>query len=146
MDEMGFLFGQDYLWKFIDTLGIRRRRALKRFNVNSDSSIDSSKFPRVLRLKPGEFVEVRSEDEILSTLTGAKYKGLSFMPEMLRFCGGNFKVLKRVERYNVEGGETRSIRPRNTVLLDRVFCDGTWHGGCDRTCYCLWREKWLKRV
>ena len=146
MDEIEALFGQDYLWKFIDKLGIRRRRALKRFDENSDSSVDSSEIPRVLRLKPGEFVEVRSEDEILSTLTGAKYKGLSFMPEMLRFCGGKFRVLKRVERYNVEGAETRSIKPRNTVLLDGVFCDGSWHGGCDRTCFCLWREKWLKRV
>ena len=146
MDVMEFLFGQDYLWKIIDKLGIRRRRALKRFSENRDSSIDSSKIPRVLRLKPGEVVRVRSEDEILSTLTGAKYKGLSFMPEMLRFCGEKFKVLKRVERYIVEGGETRSIRPKNTVLLDGVFCDGSWHGGCDRTCYCLWREKWLKRI
>ena len=146
MDVMEFLFGQDYLWKIIDKLGIRRRRALKRFSENRDSSIDSSKIPRVLRLKPGEVVRVRSEDEILSSLTGAKYKGLSFMPEMLRFCGEEFKVLKRVERYIVEGGETRSIRPKNTVLLDGVFCDGSWHGGCDRTCYCLWREKWLKRI
>jgi len=146
MDEMGVLFGQDYLWKFVDRLGVRRRRALKRFEVRGDSSVDSSEIPRVLGLKPGDVVEVRSEDEILSTLTGAKYKGLSFMPEMLRFCGEKFRVLKRVERYNVEGTETRSIRPRNTVLLDGVFCDGSWHGGCDRTCFCLWREKWLKRV
>ena len=146
MHEIEFLFNQDYLWKFIDKLGIRRRRALKRFNENRDYSIDSSEIPGVLHLKPGEFVEVRSEKEIFSTLNGAKYKGLSFMPEMLKFCGNKFKVLKRVEKYIVEGEQSRSIRPKNTVMLDGVFCDGSWHGGCDRTCYCLWREKWLKRV
>lgn len=146
IQEIKFLYKQDYIWKFIEKLGLRRRRALKRFNDNRDYSIDSSEMPRVLYLEPGEFVEVRSEKEIISTLSGAKYKGLSFMPEMLKFCGKQFKVLKRVEKYIVEGKEPRSIKPKNTVMLDGVFCDGSWHGGCDRTCYCLWREKWLNRV
>ena len=144
--EVEFLFKQDYLWKFVDKLGIRRRRALRRFGENRDHSIDSSKIPGVLHLEPGELVEVRSEKEILSTLNGASYRGLSFMPEMLKFCGKQFTVLKRVERYIVEGQESRSIRPKNTVMLDGGFCDGSWHGGCDRTCFCLWREKWLKRI
>jgi len=146
MHEIEFLYNQDYIWKLVDKLGFRRRRALKRFDENRDYSIDSSEIPGVLHLEPGEFVEVRSEKEILSTLNGAKYRGLSFMPEMLKFCGKKYKVLKRVEKYIVEGKQTRSIRPKNTVILDGVFCDGSWHGGCDRTCYCLWREKWLKRI
>jgi hypothetical protein len=33
-----------------------------------------------------------------------------------------------------------------TVLLDGVMCDGTEHGGCDRSCFLFWREEWLKRV
>jgi len=146
MHEIEFLFKQDYIWNLIDKLGFRRRRALKRFNENRDYSIDSSEDPEVLHLESGEFVEVKSEKVILSTLNGAKYKGLSFMPEMLKFCGNKYIVLKRVEKYLVEGKQTRSIKPKNTVILGGVFCDGSWHGGCDRTCYCLWREKWLKRV
>ena len=101
--------------------------------------------PSVLKLKPGELVKIRSEKEILATLDSkGKYKRLSFMPEMLKFCGKKFRVLKRIDNYIVEGLGMRKLK--NTVILDGVFCDGSWHGKCDRTCFCLWREKWLKRV
>jgi len=136
----------DYSWLFINKLGVRRKRALKLFKEKKDNSIDPSKIPSVLNLLPGEIVEVRSEKEIISTLEGSKYNGLSFMPEMLKYCGKKFKVLKRINRYIIEGKKSKCIRPKNTVILEGVFCDGSWHGGCDRTCYCLWREKWLKRV
>ena len=136
----------DYLWLFIDKLGLRRNRALKLFQERKDDSIDPSKIPSILNLQPDEIVQVRSEKEIISTLEGSKYDGLSFMPEMLKYCGKNFKVLKRINRYIIEGKKSKCIRPKNTVILEGVFCDGSWHGGCDRTCYCLWREKWLKRV
>ena len=139
----------DYLWVSIDRLGVRRRRALKLFKENTDSSIDPSIIPSILHLNPGETIEVRSEKEILATLKGSKYDGLSFMPEMLKYCGNKYKVLKKINKYIIEGGKGRKslcIRPKNTVILEDVVCDGSWHGGCDRTCYCLWREKWLKRV
>ena len=136
----------DYFWKIIHKTGIRRKRALKRFHKVKNNEIDPSKIPSVLNLKPEEIVEVRSETEIVATLDGAKYKGLSFMPEMLKFCGKKFKVLKRVEKYIVEGTVGKRVRMKNTVILDGAFCDGSWHGGCDRTCFALWREKWLKRV
>lgn len=68
------------------------------------------------------------------------------MPEMIKFCGNQYIVLKRVENYIVEGKQGKRINPKNTVILDGVLCDGKWHGGCDRTCFPLWREKWLKRV
>jgi len=136
----------DYLWIFIDRLGLRRNRALKMFRDRKDSSVDASKIPEKIGLKPGELVEVRSEGEILATLEEGKFAGLSFMPEMLKFCGKQFKVLRRINRYIVEGEKSKCIKPRNTVILEGVFCDGSFHGGCDRTCFCLWREKWLKRV
>jgi hypothetical protein len=136
----------DYLWLFIDKLGLRRNRALKLFQERKDDSIDPSKITSILNLQPDEIVEVRSEKEIISTLEGSKYDGLSFMPEMLKHCGKQFKVLKRINRYIIEGKKSKCIRPKNTVILEGVFCDGSWHGGCDRTCYYLWREKWLKRV
>jgi len=88
---------------------------------------------------------VRSKKEILSTLdSGGKYAGLSFMPTMVKFCGKQFRVLKRIKRYYLEN--RGMLRLKNTIILDGVFCDGSWTGGCDRTCICLWREKWLKRV
>jgi len=100
-----------------------------------------------LNLKPGELVEVRSEKEILVTLDHrGKLKGLSFTPEMRKYCGGRFRVYKKLERIIVEAtGELRTIKSP-TVLLEGVICDGKAHGGCDRTCFCFWREAWLKRL
>jgi len=144
IQEVDKISSPDYIWLLINKLGWRRTHALKRFKETLDESIDSSKFPDLLKLKKGDLVEVRSEKEILATLKGSKYAGLSFMPEMLKYCGNRFKVLKKVERYIVEGKGMKKLK--NTVILDGVTCDGSWHGGCDRNCYCLWREKWLMRI
>jgi len=106
-----------------------------------------SKSSEVLNLQPGEWVEVRSAKEIFATLDmQGKLKGLRFTPEMAKFCGKRFKVYKRLDRILLEAtGELRKIRTP-TVLLEGVFCDGKAHGGCDRSCFCFWREAWLKRV
>lgn len=99
-----------------------------------------------LNLRPGEIVQVRNLDEILGTLdVKGKNRGLSFTPEMAKYCGKRFRVLKRLDRMvNERTGEMRKIA--NTVLLKGSTCDGKAHRGCQRTCYCLWREIWLKRV
>lgn len=100
-----------------------------------------------LRLQPGEWVEVRSVKEIFDTLDAkGNLKGLRFVPEMVKFCGKRFRVYKRLDKIILEAtGELRRIKTP-TVLLEEVFCDGTAHGGCDRSCFCFWREQWLKRV
>ena len=100
-----------------------------------------------LDLKPIEWVEVRSEKEIFDTLDSqGKLRGLRFTPEMTKFCGKRFRVYKRLDKILLETtGELRRIRTP-TVILEGVFCDGTAHGGCDRSCFCFWRAEWLKRV
>ena len=100
-----------------------------------------------LDLKTGEVVEVRSEKEIFDTLDSqGKLRGLRFTPEMTKFCGKRFRVYKRLDKILLETtGELRRIRTP-TVILEGVFCDGTAHGGCDRSCFCFWRAEWLKRV
>ncbi len=99
-----------------------------------------------LNLKPGELVEVKGKDEILATLDlNLRNRGLSFTPEMMKYCGKRYRVLKRLDKYFVDKtGTFRQIA--NTVLLDGVTCDGTAHEGCLRTCYCLYREIWLRRA
>lgn len=99
-----------------------------------------------LNLRPGELVEVKSKDEILATLdTMGRNRGLGFTPEMLKYCGKTYRVLKRLDKMiNEQTGVMRQIA--NTVLLEGVTCDGKAHGGCQRMCYCLWREIWLKRI
>jgi len=100
-----------------------------------------------LNLQPGEWVEVRPINEIFATLDrDGKLRGLRFNPEMEAFCGKRFKVYKRLDKMIVEStGELRKIRAP-TVLLDGVFCNGKAQGGCDRSCFCFWREAWVRRV
>jgi hypothetical protein len=100
----------------------------------------------VLGLVPGEWVEVKSAEEIRGTLDRkGMFRGLFFMDEMWKYCGKRFRVLKRMERLMVERtGTMRSIK--NTVLLDGTLCDGAAHENCDAMCQHLWREVWLRRV
>jgi len=99
-----------------------------------------------LNLHPGEIVEVKSVPKILATLDeNGTLEGLPFIPEMRKYCGKRFKVLKRVNKIIVEGiGIIRRIR--RTVILKDVVCTGEFHGGCQRSCLLLWKEAWLKRV
>lgn len=98
-------------------------------------------------LKEGDLVRVRSLKEIFGTLDNQdKLLGLRFTPEMAKFCGKTFKAYKRIDKIIIETtGELRKIKTP-TVLLEGVFCDGKAHGGCDRSCFCFWREVWLEKI
>ncbi len=100
-----------------------------------------------LNLKPGDCVQVKSIDEISQTLDKRrKYKGLIFMPEMENFCGKKFEVFKNVKILKFEEtGEVRKlISP--AVSLKGVYCNGEYHDKCDRSCFHIWNEIWLKKV
>ncbi|MEM3697170.1 MAG: hypothetical protein QXQ94_06695 [Candidatus Bathyarchaeia archaeon] len=99
-----------------------------------------------LNLVPGEVVEVKTVDEIMSTLDEkGTLEGLPFMPEMYKYCGKRFKVFKRVNKLIIEGlGTLRKIE--NVVILEKAICSGEYHGGCKRSCMLLWKEAWLKRA
>ena len=100
-------------------------------------------------LKPGDVVEVRTAAEILATLDGdASTDAMPFMPEMLRHAGKRFTVSRRAEKIcdTVSGGPPRSLRMRDTVLLDDLRCDGAAHSGCQAGCLFYWKESWLRRV
>ena len=100
---------------------------------------------RVLDLKPGELVRVRSASEIFATLdeTGA-LDGLPFMPEMLKYCGRTMPVGQRADTTCNGGGVVR--RMANAVHLQKLRCDGSAHGGCQAGCLLFWKEAWLERV
>jgi hypothetical protein len=99
-----------------------------------------------LGLRPGEWVQVKSVEEILSTLDGnRRHRGLLWMTGMRKYCGRRFRVYKPVDTIMLEtNGELRKMK--HTVLLEDVVCDGTAFGGCDRSCFHFWREVWLRRV
>jgi hypothetical protein len=117
------------------------------FMIRGKRSSKYCKSGRDLDLQPGEYVEVNSAKEIFGTLDKqGKFMGLTFTPEMVKFCGKRFRVFKRLNKIILEAtGELRKIRSP-TVILEGVFCDGKAHGDCDRSCFCFWREAWLKRV
>jgi len=98
-------------------------------------------------LRPGDWVEVRSEAEILATLAAdATLDGLPFMPEMRRYCGQRFRVYRRADKTCDTVGQTGGLKLRNAVHLLALRCDGSGHGGCEAGCLMFWREAWLKRV
>ena len=104
----------------------------------------------VLNLQPGEWVEVRTKDEILLTLNrGLRHRGLSFDIEMLPFCGRRFRVLRRVERL-IDDRNGKMLFPKSACLiLENVTCSGCRSRNrmfCPRAIYPYWHEVWLKRV
>jgi hypothetical protein len=101
----------------------------------------------VLDLAPGEWVQVKTFDEIALTLDRhGKNRGLVFSNFMLPFCGKTYRVLARMENFIDErDGSMRKMK--NTVLLDSVICTGaTPSGPCQRAEWLFWREIWLRRV
>jgi hypothetical protein len=139
------------LWR-IRTSGVRstaRRIAAMMIDQNGPRAVGAptpveQPDPAVLDLRPGEWVQVKSQSEILQTLNEAgKNKGLSFLPEMSRYCGRHLIVYKRLERIFLE--ESQQIRHlKHTVLLQGAICDGGDYK-CDRSCMYYWREAWLRR-
>jgi hypothetical protein len=99
-----------------------------------------------LELHAGEWVEVRSKEEILRTLdANGCLDGQPFMPEMLHYCGKRFPVWKAAHKTCDTINATGGRKLRNTVHL-QLRCDGSAHGGCDAGCLIFWNEAWLKRA
>jgi hypothetical protein len=102
---------------------------------------------RPLRLRAGDWVEVKGSEQILATLDSRQcVSGLPFMPEMLQYCGKRFRVFKTAHK-TADVIEAFSIRRmENTVHLEGLRCDGESHGGCQAGCLLFWKECWLTRV
>jgi len=68
------------------------------------------------------------------------------MPEMLQFCGKQFRVYKSAHKAcdTIDWGTQRRIE--NAVHLEGLRCDGSGHDGCGAGCLIYWKEAWLKRV
>lgn len=100
-----------------------------------------------LDLRPGEWVEVGTKEEILATLDArSTHAKMPFMPEMFGFCGQRFQVYKRADKTCDTVDKTGGLRLEDTVHLVGTRCDGSAHGGCEAGCFLFWREAWLKRV
>ncbi len=106
-----------------------------------------------LNLQPGEWILVKTLDEIATTLTpDGRNSGLWFDREMAPYCGRKFRVRQRVTRFIDEfqnPGKMVKLAKNPVVTLDGVFCSGDlslrrWL--CPREITSYWRECWLRRV
>ncbi|MBZ5676604.1 MAG: hypothetical protein LAP61_20390 [Acidobacteriia bacterium] len=97
--------------------------------------------------RAGEWVEVRSKEDILRTLDNrGQLEELPFMPEMFEFCGQRFRVFKRAHKTCDPPNGFGGRRMLHAVHLEGVRCDGKAHGGCEARCLVFWKEAWLKKV
>ena len=100
------------------------------------------------RPRAGDWVEVKSADEILATLDEqGRLDGLPFMPEMLQYCGKRLQVFKSAHKSCDTIQDWKTMRSmRGAVHLAGARCDGASHGGCQAACLLYWKEAWLKPV
>jgi len=145
-----YRYGQISLGQVLRTLSIvlynKVRRTLGKPEYGMIRGTLSKTPDAGLNLRTGDLVEVRSKDEIASTLNeSGRNRGLEFSPEMHTFCGGKFRVALPMERMIMEG-TGKMMRLQNTVLLEGTSCDGSSHRGCPRNNLFMWREIWLQRA
>jgi hypothetical protein len=103
-----------------------------------------------LNLQAGELVQVKSHEEILETLDErSRNRGLYFDVEMTTACGGQHRVIQRVERIiNDRTGKLIQL-PGGCIMLEGVVCRALYSDrriACPRRIYSFWREVWLRRV
>lgn len=99
-----------------------------------------------MELRAGDWVEVRSKQEILATLDkNGRLEQLPFMPQMMQFCGKRFKVYKRAHKTCDTVNPVAGKRLSSAVHLD-LRCDGLAYGGCQAACLLFWKEAWLKPI
>ena len=97
------------------------------------------------RLRAGDWVQVRTKEEILATLDAdGRLEELPFMPEMLAYCGRKLRVGKRAHKTCDPAIGIIARKMENTVHLDNLRCNGSAHDGCEAACLIFWKEAWLK--
>ena len=103
-----------------------------------------------LNLQPGEFVRIKSYEEILQTIhKDNKNRGMVFDGEMMPFCGQPIAFASRVERFiDEKTGKMKTLKTP-AVILDNVYCRARYSNHrmfCPRSIFSWWREVWLERV
>jgi len=105
-----------------------------------------------LGLQPGEWVEVKSADEIARTLDARlRHRGMLFAEsEMLPACGKTFQVRRRVGRIIDEATGRMLTLKNDCIVLEGFVCTGDLSDRgrrfCAREIYPYWREAWLRRA
>ena len=100
-----------------------------------------------MAFRVGDIVTVRSVDRIKGLVNAlSRRDGCLFMPQMFRYCGRNFRIVKVVKNVFDEGTLKMNTLKSPMYLLEGVICEGEYDGfrnRCDRTCHMFWHEDWL---
>jgi hypothetical protein len=141
----------------LGTMRLFRALTIPIFN-QMQSKLDGAPYPVIagmlektpletLDLQPGELVQVRSKKEIMATLDKQnRNRGLLFDSEMVPYCGGIYRVLRRVHRIiDEKTGKMMNIK-NPCIVLEGGVCQSDFHRLCPRAIYLYWRENWLKRA
>jgi hypothetical protein len=100
-----------------------------------------------LDLQPGELVEVKSLAEIRATLDrNQRNRGMWYDREMVKFCGKQMRVVRRVNRLLDEKTGTMIEMKTPGIILEGATCTGQYYKQCQRQVYSYFREIWLRRV
>jgi hypothetical protein len=131
------------IWAFN---GVQCRRHSTQY-PSIEGSADQTPVGNRLDLQPGELVQIRSKEEIVATLnSGNRNRGLLFEGEMLPFCGGFYRVARRVDHIvNEKTGKMLHMK-NPCIVLEGAFCRGDNHLHCPRAIVSYWRESWLRRA
>lgn len=99
------------------------------------------------RLAAGDWVRVRTKDEIKATLDNwNELRGCAFLANMWQYCGTSQQVLVSMKRF-LDERDYKIKKCNGVILLNGVMCEGTpVFGRCDRRCHFFWREEWLEQI
>ncbi len=108
------------------------------------ASLPPSTPPTTRSLANGEVVRVRAAQQIFQTLDrNLKNRGLWFDRDMLKHCGHEYEVLKRVDRIIDDAtGRMRTMKTPCIVLKDVTY-SGEFLRFLAQEDHLYWRETWL---
>jgi len=100
-----------------------------------------------MTVRVGDWVEVRSKEDILASLdrTG-RLDGMPFMPQMFKYCGQRFQVFKLAHKTCDTINEPAGLWVNRGGVHLNLRCDGQAYAGCEAACLIFWKEAWLRPV
>ena len=150
-DLRPLLSGNVRLWTYVLVLLTRLFYTIQRirrgtgfpFMPNRSKEEASAPVPQQ-SLAVGQIVRVLDRAHIAQTLKNSRTKGLWFDRDMVRYCGNEGAVKKRVNRIIHEAtGKMVIMKTRSWILRD-ITATGEFHRLCMQHEHIYWREAWLQ--
>lgn len=107
----------------------------------------SASVPQAQPLQPGDAVRVLQAEQIAATLDGkGRNRGLWFDSDMLKYCGQNCVVRKRVDRLIDDATGLMRIMKSPCIVLQDVDYSGETLRFAAQEEHLYWREVWLEPI